>query len=825
MADPLDRRFRRRLKRIERWLLPPAGVLLVVLGLMLLVEHARGTSHLGSPINILVVGKDHPATPYGWMGNLLHRRLTAKFGAGTVERIDTKGSLDSLIQIDALAGDPGERPLTLAIVQADVLHHYMAGGHPQFQIPHADSNARSIARLFSERLEFSYCPNENHWFPPAQPSQADEQMDCSESCLAPATPSGDSEQRLLERQDICGAAVGSGTLVTLLNVARVLGAEWSRRDPCSVVVPMLSVRGRSFPLEESRARTCSFGMSCASARVVSSAFPGLYTPTRLASGHFVEQPSSAYTLRWDAVLVGHRDLAPAVVGAIEELLVELDAQCQKPPAERDFSELPEEAKEVLSQTNYCDVVYEDAEASIAPADSCSPVVRGKQFSPKRRFQKLGIAPHPTLVVNSLDAVSRFAVFVTSGHAIRAIVLLLLGVSLLASLSPNVGVAVRAKAKFGRLINIIVDSRKDWAGLLIKGLAFHVLIGICIWLSEFHEHALKSNAEFVRDGIGGAMRWMLDFIVFGSSPVELQSALAVMWVGFLKASWLLASVALSIGLLATLVRWLKLREMQDHVVIVGESPHTPLICRELDAQAVQHRAMWSSQEPVNVPQDGRPSDFHESALEARLAEARAVIVLADEERAKRDKAGDVDTWVCRQIVEVRRELSSDPDSGSYWSKRARAPKRKVRVVAELRNEQNTDLATAAGADEVLCLARFGSELLGQLAAKPGLSSVFRELLRTTTKNQEVYFDALTAEQVARLRTFDRAVRSFTSDPTCRRIPIGIRRSLEQGTDNAEILLNPLGQSASLQRGDQLVVIAEDAQGKSLSSALLGIFEKT
>jgi voltage-gated potassium channel Kch len=535
------------------------------------------------------------------------------------------------------------------------------------------------------------------------------------------------------------------------------------------------------------------------------------------------------------VLIANHALSSEVIEAAEGVLREINRSCEAfglrgsnkllPKARIDCASTVDANAEgaggqllerVMYCTNFCDISYPPAPAT-TQQERCGAAIPGRTLDEDARFGALPVAPHQALLQNSLGTISRVAVGITTPKVLRALLLLLLGVSLLASLVPSIGDVAKAELGFDQFVRVIVASRRDWASLLCKAVAFHAAIAILIWLSEFHEQALKSNTDFLKGGIWGAFRWMFSFIILGSTNVELHSTLAVMWVGLLKAGWAIASLALSVGLVQTFARWLRIKRMSNHVIIVGSNEHERLVIDELNAQRLPYRRFWGAPEPSSPLLKSVATDselehvdsFVPRARAAELLRARAVLVLTDDERAQEEKAGDADAWVCRQVLKLR-AAEALILSECTTLERARSTRR-VRIVAQVGHQQNAALASAAGADDTICVSKLGTLLLGQLATKAGLNEVYEDLLSTKPNTQELYFDVLSDAEVATFRTFQRILNAQSKEPSAyRRIPIGVRRRSSTQANGYNILLNPQGNEGRLCRGDELIVIGQMTQ---------------
>jgi voltage-gated potassium channel Kch len=183
--------------------------------------------------------------------------------------------------------------------------------------------------------------------------------------------------------------------------------------------------------------------------------------------------------------------------------------------------------------------------------------------------------------------------------------------------------------------------------------------------------------------------------------------------------------------------------------------------------------------------GNPIELNDLAI-ASLHASRSIIVLAPE----RD---DPDTDVIKTLLAI----TNDPD---------RRPE-PYRIVAEIHNARNVDVARLAGRGEAQLV--LGGELIGRIAAQtcrqPGLSIVYQELL--DFGGDEIYFHE---EPSLVGREFGEALHSFRDSSLIGIAPAG-----------GEPLLNP-PMDRSIEPGDRLIFIAEDDDTIVMSERPAGAF---
>jgi hypothetical protein len=244
-------------------------------------------------------------------------------------------------------------------------------------------------------------------------------------------------------------------------------------------------------------------------------------------------------------------------------------------------------------------------------------------------------------------------------------------------------------------------------------------------------------------------------------------------------------------------------MSNHVVIVGWNERGPAVAGELDDEGEAYMVL-GLQGTIDHHQTlerrwyVQATDLAEGLNGTHCDKARALIVLAGAVAAA--GAGDeVDLWVCKTILAIRRWEAAQRRSGSP----------RLYVVAEVIRTSNCAVAKDCGADEIICVGSFGVTLLAQAATKPRLSRGFESLLKTSDDTNEIYFDP----GPSTAKPFEACV--VRTDARGRRLAIGVMRE-ENGVP--KILINPKADFLVSPR-DKLIVVAGDAWrgGVSLDDA--------
>jgi hypothetical protein len=755
---------------------PLVGTAILLLGVWLLIQIDEVGADAGAERQILVLTFDDDENPYAFFGNYLYQSLERQLGA-RVKQGKTSGSLDTLIQLDARARPrdetdsqtTDERGHTLGLTQPDVVYHYISGGHPQFLHPRADSHVRSLASVFSERLQFTWAGRET------------------------PTDAGASERLLLNARKICGGQAGSGTRVTVMNMARVLQASWDEFFPCTETKEkdesILAANATGFASDASVEDL--LGFTEGAARVLQNSMrEHIYEQAELGP------KSGKYTVAWRALLVADQQLDDAAIEAVASSLREIDDACRS----KDLG-LPvaDSLLKLFEQTNYC-------------------VLAKERLEKPHGSQEVPISLHPRLMLEQLDWFSHIIVALTDPFVLKIVLLLLLGMGVLASLIPGIGFALGSsqdRSISHRITAFVVGTRVQWVGMLLVAAAFHLLMGLLVWLSELHAHQLASDVDFVTGGVPGSVDWVWHFLILGSSKVELKSNLALLCVGILKAGWALASGALLVALAQTATRALEIFKMKRMAIIVGWNQHgcsvaealsktglKPLILHSRALQLEEH-SNWNTQSfsPLRGERNAEHS-LYGQLTSAFKTGCKTVIVLGDHKQVEGDKFGDVDGWVARQVVEVQRARSDFERSLPGFDEAAKKPS-DIRVVAEVENPPNTPVVRAAGADEVVCVRDLATQLVAQSASKPGLGDLLTDLLRASPGTYEFDVETVDTQHLAQHRTFRQTARAYAAPPLSKLL-IGVS-TVDQRTGARSNLFNPDGEAARLHEGQQLISI--------------------
>ncbi|MGH2348262.1 MAG: CASTOR/POLLUX-related putative ion channel [bacterium] len=182
----------------------------------------------------------------------------------------------------------------------------------------------------------------------------------------------------------------------------------------------------------------------------------------------------------------------------------------------------------------------------------------------------------------------------------------------------------------------------------------------------------------------------------------------------------------------------------------------------------------------VCRTGSPADPADVEM-VSVDTARAIIILAP------DGEPDPDAAVIKAVLAI----TNRPH-------RRREP---YHIVAELRDEKNTDVLRLVAPDEIeiVVVSDLVARIIAQTCRQPGLSAVYLELL--AFEGDEIYFHAVPAELAG--RTFREALDDY--EDSC---VIGIR-----ARGGAPALNPPM--ETRLDAGDELIFIAADDSGIRLS----------
>jgi hypothetical protein len=253
----------------------------------------------------------------------------------------TAGSFASLLRLE-------DNEESLAIVQADVLHHYRHGAPPQFPTPRTSSSARLLSALFEEYLFIHYdldaALDELERLAGSAPSARE--LDAAVDALVPVNDGDD--WPVLNAPLASAGRSGSGHRVTATSVGQVLGARWysnlrvtedrfeadqdgTGREPGAVAGPGLALEVRARPSCDGQLGPLLF-LSTTSAEILRNAYPDVYDIAANVPGteqcalrrHAGSPIPPSLSVR--ALLVAHRKLR----GATVESLVPMPCFVQPP---------------------------------------------------------------------------------------------------------------------------------------------------------------------------------------------------------------------------------------------------------------------------------------------------------------------------------------------------------------------------------------------------------------------------------------------------------------------------------------------------------------
>jgi hypothetical protein len=253
-------------------------------------------------------------------------------------------------------------------------------------------------------------------------------------------------------------------------------------------------------------------------------------------------------------------------------------------------------------------------------------------------------------------------------------------------------------------------------------------------------------------------------------------------------------------------------LKDHIVVINWDHRIESMVEQLHGPDFEHkkRIMVISEDKTNFPSRpefescilliGSPTDKRVLA-DARIQQAHSVTILSswpNLDAAERRKTLDPDAADARTVLTILaiRTLSPQPSANSP-----------LPITAEIRCSKNFDAAESAGRGgptEIVCVEKFGANLLTQCALTPGLVSLYDDLLSFAPGTDEIYKIPLPNSCIG--MSFTQLIHHFAARRSCKGhavIPIGISRS-------NKVHLNP-GETdsgiGSLRDGDALFVISD------------------
>jgi TRAP transporter TAXI family solute receptor len=290
-------------------------------------------------------------------------------------------------------------------------------------------------------------------------------------------------------------------------------------------------------------------------------------------------------------------------------------------------------------------------------------------------------------------------------------------------------------------------------------------------------------------------------------------LAVIWLVFAAAlvAWAIAKVAdyyFGENVSKLIGRKKVSRVIKDHIVILNwDNGRSERLIQELHGPDFEQRLkkpiVIVSPVEVHVPshgdrQDvvtirGNPTSVRDLKM-AGVERAHSVTIISAWQSENAEKTLDHDSADLKTIRTISAVRSCCEESGEEL----------VPIVAEIKAERNVETAKMAGKNgvtEIVCVERYGSEILTQCALTPGLADLYISLLTFSAESSEIYKTCLPGRFVG--MTFLDLVQKYAEwSRRAQRavLPIAIYRK-------SKVYVNPNKQpECVLQTRDELFVIA-------------------
>jgi len=837
------KKMRSETRRIAKYLAIGYFIVFVVLGLLYGLPHSSD-AELKTLTVFSVTSKETSTerTPYEIAASYLAIELA---GSKRVQSTDlelkvedTDGSFDTLLKMDT-----GKQP-ALGIVQSDVLYHYLNGGHPQFPSPAQDSQIRAVFRFFPEWIHLYHYSTRDA-----------KRQECNSDKVASET--GKDAIRcddFMSYRSAFASVRGSGHYVSAVNLGRLSLADW--RDS---IVSALPLSGANTPEYHAAGPTTGLAIDVRSPSASSPTFTErgdadvrplfICRPTAMIMQHaFGNRVYSVVTdnewqyfksktdlsshlccwqangnknpttVRVDAVLVATGNVPDPVVDFLLSKIREIDNLKESEAAE------PDHLRQLFEKTavKYPTAVSEH-NAAAAPKNNHKTsgveaaqqqVAASKQNDKDFRTDAVPISLHRRVRFSRIGWTSKW---LDELIGIPMLVVLLLLTPPLMTVWWYAQASYRMKPPQPYL---------NWLRLfwhqhrvpLIFGVCFvvvHFGIAVAVWQSEYHAETLKPETEIATGGISVALKWLCRFVAFGGSVStdDIRSELSLIWIGMLKGSYWISGIAFTGYLATTFARRLKPMKTKGHVVILGWNQSAHKLTADLFKQHVNMRVVTFTAD-TQVDADSKVFDHPanqlvrnaetiEAALksdEAGYSAAKSIIVISDGNATKGRKFRHVDLWVLHVLDEIRRfEQSIDFDH-----EKAKKPK----VIAEIVDPWDVAMARGIRANEVICVAELGMNVISQAAIKPdGFLKILREMLQFSERDNEVYFYRLTAEEcqtAGNLRELAR-LHACSSQESEKVVPCTVIGYRPEGKPESEVVLNP-AEDVELREGDEIVVLA-------------------
>lgn len=771
-------------------------------------------------ILVFTVDNSNELTPYGLFGVLLAKKMqealdkdnsTVK-GKYVVNNRGTTGSLSGLIGVE-------NNPYSLALVQADVLHHYINGGHIQFPQKKSKTNIRVISKIFPEWV--SIRKKKNNKFKNSDP-----------------------ELTLSDLSGICGGMPGSGKLITSMSIVSLLGVKSESFFKCNEDNSEFDV---SSPGEDFLCGTKEYDRVLfmkGTADVISSAYPSLYksvdpketdndkcldkiSVVNFLSGNKVFNKTergdnkksvsnkdnkqirsenkqqiddkSPYVISVDALLIANKNVPDVVVLGIKDILKALDNKTsygEKKPTNflPEFKNLHGNRKweyckknvdkvHLFQNTNYdrytheinkYDHRYQEAEEKL-----------------NNSYENISVTLHKAIQTEKLDNVSNFIAKIISGYVLY----LIMAFTVLAYFVPRFKSywdCFSNKSEFLQDLGYSFNKNQTLKFAVFAFVFLHAFVVIAIWAGEYQYSENVGGGKSI-DGIYGAAKWVLANVIGTTSSFTLNSPLSLLSLGLLKTSYGFSSIVFGYnlvrkkGLFGGVIV-----DIKKGIAILGQSENFQHISEELNrmyADSQYQILKFNLPLEKNIYQSSdintyTQADF-KSAIKKSFANKRAIILLADKSAAKNNGIDSIDLFTLGQLKKLVDNLDNK------------------KIIVEVLREDSVSLFKSLHSPNAkvipICVNRFGAELIAQSIEKDALLDIFKELLKTSSNDNEIYYDEVNPELNGK-HFFDAKIEGRT--------PIGILR-------NDKAFLNPQGNEAflKLDKGkdkedrDKLIVIAK------------------
>lgn len=709
-------------------------------------------------INVYIVAQkdsNDQKSPYSLMGNYIYNFLkekiakdSVKFKTYEIDSITTSGSLHTLISMEnnLFSG--------IGIVQSDVLYHYLNGYNYSFPIKRTNSKIRAVSKIFNEWL-FIYTDN----------------VKFSNVFIDPIKQIG----------KVDGGPVGSGHLVTAFNVGNILHLPWDSYfnvldrnvlDKQDTVLTLRVYSPKSALMQEKRENLLFLDEG--SSTVLINSFPNVY--------HMIDKDSLRAKFGGDKSFIDLNDRYTIAVSAI--LITDRD--------------LPKEILDLLYDDMYASLQCKEYEFENLQLNKLKKSISENidSFSDKefvaKKSENLPINRHFDLVKQDIDEPSKFFADAISKQTLMFFACVVAVLVLIRSIMPLIK-NFRTERFSIRHYLFYLLKLSGWVGLF---LAINAAIAIFIWLSEYYySDQLLVNNKFIKEGVGGALKWLVAYLTMSSSKVQIYSIMGLFWVGFLKVSYAGATAYFSYTSIKAITTIVNRNRMKNHIIILGWNDIAANIIAELKAQGIRNFTVIAKVEKSKIPLSRRMLRYYiqlqnvqEDFALANMEQAKAIIVLADDYMAADKDDGNIDLRVIKMLDEIKAYLSDK--------------KSKPRIVAEVKKYEDKKLAYAICADEVICRQSLGNELLAHCATKPNISKIFEELLITTNTHNEIYFDRVSSLDIQHKIDNFHNLQQYYHHNHPNRIPLGIFKEQE-----SKIRLNPEGELV-LGDDDKVIVLSKE-----------------